>query len=126
MLKTDWAETYTYNGASHEAKPGVLFVPPETQFTVDAGVRLFDQRLTVGGRAMHATQGLPAYGSLAGTYWTEEYTVYDLYGSFALHDRVELRFAVNNVTDVAYVPALGQWVLPAPGRTYIGSLGIRF
>ena len=126
VLKTDWADTYTYNGELHEAEPGVQFVPPETQFTIDAGVRLFDERLVAGGRAMHATEGLPAYGSLAGTYATDAYTVYDLYGSFALNNHVELRLAANNVTDVAYVPALGQWILPAPGRTFIGSLSLRF
>ncbi len=126
FLETEWADTYTYNDESHEAEPGVLFVPPETQFTIDAGVRLFDQRLIAGGRAKHATRGLPAYGSLAGTYVTDGYTVYDIYGSYALGSHVNLRFAVNNVTDVAYVPALGQWILPAPGRTFIGSLGIRF
>ena len=125
-IDTDWADTYRYNGELFEAEPGVIFVPPERQVTIDAGVRVFDRRLVAGGRATHVTPGVPAYGVLGSTYVTDDYTVYDLYGSFALNEHAELRFAVNNVTDVAYVPALGEWILPAPGRTIIGSLDFRF
>ena len=125
-LDTDWADSYTFNGESFKSKPSVLFVPPEKQVTIDAGVRVFDERLIAGGRVLHVTQAVPAYGYFGGSYATDRYTVYDLYGSFALNDHVELRLAANNVTDVAYVPALGEWILPAPGRTIIGSLGFSF
>ena len=124
-LDTDWADSYTFNGESFKSKPSVLFVPPEKQFTIDVGVRLFDERLVAGGRAMHTTQAVPAYGYFGGSYATDKYTVYDLYGAFALNDRVELRLAANNVTDVAYVPALSEWILPAPGRTIIASLDVK-
>ena len=125
-IDADWADTYTYNGEVHEARPGVLFVPPELHYTIDAGVRLFDERLTVGGRATHARPTTPAFGLLGGTYVTDQFTVYDLYGSFAFENHATLRFAVNNVTDLAYVPALGEWTLPAPGRTFIASFDLRF
>ncbi|WEX08518.1 TonB-dependent receptor [Chelativorans sp. AA-79] len=125
-IDTDWAETYIYNDVPHNAEPGVIFVPPETQFTIDAGVRLLDERLTLGGRVTHADMGRPAYGILAAGYATEAYTVYDIYGSYAFNEKAKLRFAVNNVTDVAYVPALGDTSLPAPGRTATASLSFRF
>lgn len=128
-LLTDWAKTYTYNGETYNTEQYVIFVPPETKYTLDAGIRLFDRRLTFGGRMTYVGVADGNWGyldSLVGTYQTESYTVYDLYGSLAVTDDARLRFAVNNLTDLAYVPALGVSSLPAPGRTATVSLNLRF
>ncbi|BAR98030.1 TonB-dependent receptor [Blastochloris viridis] len=125
-LKADYADTYLYNGASYDAASGVLFVPPKMKYTVDGGVRLFDKALTLGGRLTHVGAADQHFGLIYGSYLTDAYTIYDLYGSYAVTEAVKLRFAVNNVTDVAYVPALGQVSLPAPGRTTTVSVNFKF
>ncbi|MDC7788025.1 TonB-dependent hemoglobin/transferrin/lactoferrin family receptor [Rhodoplanes sp. TEM] len=128
-LLTDWAKTYTYNGQTYDTEQYVIFVPPKTKYTIDAGVRLLDRRLTIGGRVTHvgvAEDNLGYIDSLVSVYQTESYTVYDLYGSLAITDEAKLRFAVNNLTDLAYVPALGTASLPAPGRTATVSLNFKF
>lgn len=105
--------------------PLLLFVPPKSKVTVDAGVRAFDKALTLGGRVTHV--GKSEYeGLTASQYELSDYTVFDLYGSYAFNDRTKLRFAVNNLTDLAYVPALGGPTLPAPGRTATMSLNVKF
>ncbi len=130
-LDMDWADTYTYlgddsaGGGTYPASPSVLFVPPEIRFTIDAGVRFLERRLVLGGRVTHVGGTDPAYGQLYGNYVNEDYTVYDLYGSFAVTPNAKLRFAVNNVTDLAYVPALGTATFPAPGRTATASLNLK-
>ncbi|MBV1934092.1 MAG: TonB-dependent receptor, partial [Parvibaculaceae bacterium] len=59
-------------------------------------------------------------------YVTEDYTLYDLYGSFKLNENATMRAALNNLTDVAYIPAMGSTGAPAPGRTATVSLSLRF
>jgi hemoglobin/transferrin/lactoferrin receptor protein len=125
-LKTDFGTSYNYDGTSYEIEPSIIFVPPRNKFTIDAGMRLFDDKLTIGGRATHVGGTSPNIGVLASNYVTEDYSLYDIYGSYAFNDTVKLRFAVNNVTDVAYVPALGTISLPGPGRTATASLNFKF
>lgn len=52
--------------------------------------------------------------------------VLDLYGSYKFDDVATLRSTVNNVADLAYVPALGLVTYPAPGRTATMSLQFKF
>jgi hemoglobin/transferrin/lactoferrin receptor protein len=131
---TDWADKYIVNGpyggtaSLNGAGPPVLFVQPRLRVVVDGGLRFFDEKLTLGGRITHVAPTEPTLGSLlpATTFGSDAYTVYDLYGSYVFTDDVKLRFAVNNVTDVAYVPAVGASYYAAPGRTYTASLGFKF
>ena len=136
LLDTDYADTYTYygerapgSGTSKPFKPGdvlssdTLYVPPTFYLTMDAGLRFFDERLTLGGRLTHSNGGKA--GDIE-TYDVENYTVYDLYGSWGVNDTAALRFAIDNVTDLAYVPSMGTADLPAPGRTFTASLNLTF
>ncbi len=136
FLDTNYADSYTYHGIGgtdpstgniikdgEKLSSDALFVPPDLRVTVDAGVRMFEQRLTLGGRVTHSSGGKSGETS---AYEIKDYTVYDIYGSYAFSDNAKLRFAVNNVTDLAYVPSLGTGDIPAPGRTYTASLNFRF
>lgn len=125
-LKTNFGDSYTYNGSTYEIEPSVIFVPPRNKATLDAGMRLFEEKLVLGGRVTIVGGTTPNTGVLQSSYRTEDYTTYDVYGSYAFNENVKLRVAVNNVTDVAYVPALGARGLPAPGRTATASLSFRF
>lgn len=136
LLDTDYADTYTYygerapgSGTNKTLKPGevrssdTLYVPPTFYLTMDAGLRFFDERLTLGGRLTHSNGGKA--GEID-AYDVESYTVYDLYGSWVFNDTAALRFAVDNVTNLAYVPSMGSADLPAPGRTFTASLNLTF
>ncbi|MCX8999714.1 TonB-dependent hemoglobin/transferrin/lactoferrin family receptor [Rhizobiaceae bacterium BDR2-2] len=130
-LDADYATTYTYNGTSHLTDSYILFVPPRTKFSLDGGVRFFEEKLTLGGRVTHVGAadkniGGSASAGLVSSWQTGDYTLFDIYGSYKFNPKTTLRFAVNNVTDVAYVPALGQSTLPAPGRTVTASLNFKF
>jgi hemoglobin/transferrin/lactoferrin receptor protein len=125
-LHTDFGDSYSYNGTSYDVAPSVIFVPPEHKFTLDAGVRLLERKLTLGGRMSYVGGTSPNIGLLTASYVTKDYAVFDLYGSYQFNDNLTLRAAINNVTDLAYVPALGTTSLPAPGRTATVSLNLKF
>jgi hemoglobin/transferrin/lactoferrin receptor protein len=125
-LKTDFGDTYSFGGATYEVEPSVIFIPPRNKVTIDGGVRFFEENLVLGGRANIVGGTSPNTGVLVTNYVTEDYTTYDIYGSYAFTENVKLRFAVNNLTDVAYIPALGAGGLPAPGRTATASLSFKF
>jgi hemoglobin/transferrin/lactoferrin receptor protein len=125
-LHTDFGDSYTYGGVTKPVEPSVIFVPPEFKVTLDAGVRLLERRLTLGGRMNHVGGTSPNVGVLTSSYQTSDYTLFDLYGSLKFNDHAKLRFGVNNLTDVAYVPALGTDSLPAPGRTISASFNVKF
>jgi hemoglobin/transferrin/lactoferrin receptor protein len=128
-LDTEWSKDYTYQGTIQTSTTGdvinSIYVPPNRKLTIDAGVRLVDQKLVLGGRLTDVGVAKEHFGQLGG-YPTRDYRIYDLYGSYAFTDDVKLRFTIDNVTDVAYVPALGEWAYPAPGRTATTSLNIKY
>ncbi|MBA69949.1 MAG: ligand-gated channel [Rhizobiales bacterium] len=102
-----------------------IYIPPKHKATLQAGVRLFDQRMTLGGRMTYA--GPSIYRGSAGYQSdVEGFTVYDVFGSYDFNDTTTLNFAVNNITDVAYADALGNPNWGAPGRTATVSLKVKF
>lgn len=104
----------------------VVFLAPDFKVVLDAGVRLFDQKLTLGAKMTHVTETSPIYGQLAQNNQIPGYTVYDVYGSYKFNEDTTLRAAVTNVTDKAYVTALGTTYYAAPGRTFTASLNFKF
>jgi hemoglobin/transferrin/lactoferrin receptor protein len=124
----DWAKTYIFNGSNATLGPEttVLFVQPEIRVVVDGGVRLFDEKLTIGGRMTHVGETAPTIGTLQNNYKLAAYTLYDLYGSFAVNDTTKLRFNITNLTDIAYISALGADYYAMPGRTATVSLNVKF
>lgn len=129
---TDWAESFTPvenpnapGGGDNRPDPTVIYMPPKEKLTLDAGVRLFEERLVIGVRLNHVSETLTEIGQLAGTV-NPTYTTYDLYGSYDVTPQAKLRFGISNLTDEFYVPSLGIDSYPGPGRTYTASLKIRF
>ncbi|OHV80207.1 ligand-gated channel [Rhizobium sp. LCM 4573] len=128
-IDTDWADTYALDGPDsslgNTPRPSILYLPPREKFTIDAGIRLFDERLVLGARVNHVSETETGFGQLSG-YTNAAYTTYDLYGSFDVTPQAKLRFGVANLTDERYVPSLGIQSYPAPGRTFTASLKMRF
>lgn len=130
-LETRWPDKTQVFSNETGTTSGDIFafagaVPPRFKVSVDAGVRLFEQRVTVGARVNHATPNLGRYvdvnGNLAET--SDPYTTLDLHASFKLTEQATLNLAVNNVTDQLYVPATSNYI--APGRTFLASMNARF
>jgi len=130
-IDTEFSDRYTSpSGRSTPINSGlgaaVIFEQPKLRVTLDAGVRLFEEKLTLGGRVTDVSKTEPALGSLRSGYEMAGYRVYDIYGSYAFDPMTKLRFAVTNLTDVAYAPALGANFFAAPGRTATVSLNYKF
>lgn len=73
---------------------------PDTYYTLGGGVRLFDERLTLGAQMRYVGEGQAAYfGSVQPT---DSYRLYDLYASYDVTETIRAHFSVENVTNVAY------------------------
>lgn len=127
FIKTDYGDSYDLNGVSTGIGTEQLltFAPPELKFSVDAGMRFVDKTLTLGGRVNHVGES-ELLGSVASQVQADAYTTVDLYASYLISKNVKLGVTINNVTDLAYVPALSGGASPAPGRTAILSLNMSF
>jgi hemoglobin/transferrin/lactoferrin receptor protein len=130
-IDTDFADSFTSpSGRRTPINSGqgaaIIFEQPKLRVTLDAGVRLFEERLTLGARVTDVSKTEPALGSLRSGYDMPGYRVYDIYGSYAFDPMTKLRFAVTNLTDVAYAPAVGANFYAAPGRTATVSLNYKF
>lgn len=133
-LDTDWAKkTELFSNGTETTNGDVLAVagnvPPEFKLTVDAGLRFFDERLTLGARYTHTTptqarQVLTIGSDLVVVDMTDPYSIWDLYGSYRFDEHATLRVSVDNLTDQRYVPAGGVFL--APGRTATASFQLKF
>jgi hemoglobin/transferrin/lactoferrin receptor protein len=140
-LKTEWPnKTETFNNGSATmtrcvqyacgtTTSGDIFavsgnVPPEFKGTIDAGVRFFDRKVSVGARYNRVmptqTRLLDADGNLTET--SKAYSTIDLYASFKFTEYATLRLFANNVRDVNYVPASANYT--APGRTFLATVNL--
>lgn len=131
FLKTEWpAKTQVFSNSTTTTSGDVFGWPgdvaPKMKLTLDGGVRLLDEKLSIGVRAnrVMATQSrtLDTEGNLIKL--TGAYTTVDLYGSYAFTDKATLRFAVNNLTDRNYIPAASGYT--APGRTFSATMNVKF
>lgn len=97
--------------------------PAETSGSGTLGVRLFDQALTLGGRARFSST---RYGSswppaalqslgYGGTW--PSYAVFDLFGSLELGRDTQLNVSVENIADRYYLAEASTAGVPSPGRT---------
>ncbi|WP_150131329.1 TonB-dependent receptor domain-containing protein [Caulobacter mirabilis] len=102
---------------------------PDTTATLDVGARLFERRLILGAQARYTGEGQVAQFGVGWTP-TEAYTLVDLYGSYAVNQRAELFFSVENVEDKVYGYAASSFgaysALTGRGRTFIAGLTARF
>ncbi|MDH4981583.1 TonB-dependent receptor [Hyphomicrobium sp. D-2] len=99
---------------------GMGYVPPKFTTSATVGVRLFDQRLTLGTRvAYHGQRAspylfLPPYSTVR---FTPHLTTADVFGHYNLNDHTKIEFSVENLTDQYYVDPLAVAAIAAPGRT---------
>ncbi len=108
---------------------GEASIQPDEVATLDIGLRLLGEKLTLGSQIRHVGPGKEASGM--GTWArTESYTLVDLYGSYAVNDRIEAFFSVENVEDKQYGYAGsgygGYSAQTGRGRTLVAGVTARF
>lgn len=104
---------------------------PDSYWTVDAGIRLLDEKLTLGGRVRHVGASRYVTGFPPADQPVPAYTLVDLYGSFKPHERVDVFVSVENVEDKFYRPALDTFgpesgASYGRGRTIMGGVNVKF
>lgn len=108
-----------------------LHLPPKYSISATLGARLFDRRLTVGGRYTYeATRPADNSNAQSGGYITPivwpAYHVVDLFTSYDLNDHLKLDINIDNLTDTYHLDPLAVGLMPAPGRTVRASLTAKF
>jgi hemoglobin/transferrin/lactoferrin receptor protein len=106
--------------------------PPKLAVNLTAGVRLFNEKLTVGTRVMY-TSGPAAKadkpwqtGASTPQLVYHPVTVVDLFLNYKLREHVTLNVSLQNLTDRYYLDPLAQSFMPAPGRTLRVGLEAKF
>jgi hemoglobin/transferrin/lactoferrin receptor protein len=95
--------------------------------TITAGLRFFDERLTVGARSYIVSDSQRGDVNVepGDPLFYKGYTTYDLFTNYKLTDDINVALTVTNLTDVAYTPALsalGTGTAPVEtgrGRTFL-------
>jgi hemoglobin/transferrin/lactoferrin receptor protein len=96
------------------------YAPPKYSGTFTLGARLFDGKLTTGGRLnFFGTSPIrePTWqGTSVPKIWFATQTL-DLFANLKLGEGTSLNFSVENVFDTFYISPLVVAQIPAPGRT---------
>lgn len=109
------------------------YVPPQYTGSVTVSQKLFDDALTIGGRASYVgprpggaeEAPIGAQSLITPIIW-QPYTLVDLFASYQVNDYVKFDFNIENLTDRYYVDPLSLALIPSPGRTFRGSLTIKY
>lgn len=111
-----------------------IALAPKMKLTLDGGVRVWDEKITLGARMTHVTPDdeTTVEESKPGDppptrffdYW--RYTVVDLYANAKINENFTIRASLENIRNVAYIDALGNPLTAAPGRTFTIGATARF
>ncbi len=98
------------------------YIPPTWSGSLTGGIRLFNEKLTLGGRTHFASSRYGSVwvggpGQIGYTMAPPGYRVYDVFGSYKFTEDNVLHFSIENVTDVYYFGTMTALGMPAPGRT---------
>jgi hemoglobin/transferrin/lactoferrin receptor protein len=103
--------SYTYTDVDLPSQTngfGAATYVPDHVIVGSLGVRLFDEKLTVGGRVSYFGQtavGAPNVGSFYDKPYMPSYTLLDLYSSYEIYRGLEVGLNVDNLLDLDYSPA---------------------
>lgn len=100
---------------------GLMSVPPKYSGSVTAGMRLFEETLTMGGRAYFFGQRYGGYklanGAVNSPVYYDAKTIFDFFGSYKVNEMFTVDLSVENVGDAYYLDPLSTGLIPSPGRT---------
>lgn len=90
---------------------------PRTSQYLTAGLRLLNKSLVVGVNVNKTSDPLMGTDRINRYHW-QEYTIYDLFGSYRVNKSLDVGVSVENLRDTFYVEAGTNMInLPSPGRT---------
>ncbi len=105
-------------------------VPPKYSGAATLGGRFFDDRLTLGTRAVfagkRAVNRQAVYGGSSVASEWNPYAVFDLFGSLDITQYVTVSASAENITNRFYLDALSRARTPSPGRLVRLSVTGRF
>lgn len=100
---------------------GVMTIPPKYSATLTAGIRAFEERLTLGARGYFFGERIGGYkiapGAVNPPVYYPETVVVDLFGSYKFSETTTADFSIENVGDKYYIDPLAAAIVPSPGRT---------
>lgn len=105
-------------------------VQPEYAIDLTLSQKLFEDRLTVGGRVSHIGPRAIGHGDvtaqgaqqfIAPINW-DPYTLVDVFAEYRLSENLTASVRVENLFDRYYIDPLGLAAQPGPGRTFYASL----
>lgn len=109
-------------------------VPPEYTASLTVSQKLFEDRLTIGGRIEHVGKRAIEHGEVTAVgasqfisqiKW-DAYTLLDVFAEYKFNDNVSSSIRVENLTDQYYVDPLSLIQTPGPGRTVYASMKVKF
>jgi hemoglobin/transferrin/lactoferrin receptor protein len=100
-------------------------VPPKNSGSLTAGMRFFDESLTVGGRVTFAGERAIKRTSGIESDW-RSYQVYDSFLTYKVNENFTVNASVENIFDLYYLDAMTEALTPSPGRTFRMSATVRF
>ncbi len=106
--------------------------PPKYAVNLTVGSRLFEDKLTVGGRMTYTSgprEKLDKPWQSSDTtpqIYYHPVAVFDAFLSYKIREDAVFTASVQNITDRYYLDPLAQSFMPAPGRTFRTGLTIKF
>lgn len=100
---------------------GGSYVPPTYAGSVTAGIRAFDEALTLGARTHFSSErsgGRNINGGFTAPQIWPRYQIVDFFGSYDFNDDLKMNFSVENAFDRYYIGALSSVGIASPGRTF--------
>jgi hemoglobin/transferrin/lactoferrin receptor protein len=135
--------SYSYNHTTLPSQVngfGLASFLPENVTTLTGGVRLLDEKLTIGARGYITSKS--SIGDInkliyqLPTAFADGYTTVDLFSSYKATDDITVSLTVTNLMDVAYTPALTSGGISTPtnplptetgrGRTFLLTTRAQF
>lgn len=104
-----------------------IFLPPKEKYTLDGGIRFADRKITVGARMTYVSPEEPITDDQPLlNYKLASYHLWGAYLTAEFNENLTVRVNVDNITDKAYVDAMGVPLYPAPGRTFTFQMQAKF
>lgn len=104
-----------------------LHLPPRDSVNLTAGMRFFDEALTLGGRlTFMGDRVIEGSNSPSDPAIWDPYTLVDVFATYKPSKNVQLDIGVDNVTDVFYISPLSILSKPGPGRTFRINMTMTF
>lgn len=97
--------------------------PPKYAINLTLGTRLFDERLTLGGRMVFTSSPTESadrpwqVGATTPQLVYRPVKVFDAFLNYQIHKQASLNVSLQNLTNRYYLDPLAQSYMPAPGRT---------